>query len=102
MMTLEEILRRTMPGKDVLNLEEAACYLGLSESRLYTLCSKRLVAHYHTGRFTYFRKADLDAYMCSGERREAVADVVEAIDLQLINKQIKQSWKRKRTLSKKA
>lgn len=92
MGALEDILRRTMPGKDVLQADEAAAYLGVSVSRLHTLCSQRAITHYRTGRCTYFRKADLEAYMCSGERRDAVQDILQTLHNN--NLKIKQQWKK--------
>lgn len=80
MNTLVDILGRTFPGKDVLQLDEAAAYIGISANRLYALCSKRQVTHYRTGRSVYFRKSDLDAYMCSGERRAALSEAEAAIE----------------------
>lgn len=80
MITLVDILGRTFPGKDVLQVDEAAAYLGLSVSRVHTLCSRRELTHYRTGRSLYFRKADLDAYMCSGERRAALSEAEAAIE----------------------
>ena len=89
MNELADILSRTYPGKEVLLVEEAAGYLGLSVSRVHALCSSRALAHYSTGRAVYIKKADLDAYMCSGERRAALSEAEAAIEGRRLAKMLK-------------
>ena len=54
--------------KDVLTLNEASEYLGVSRSYLYKLTSGRAIKHYKpTGKKIYFKKEDLDDFLTSNE-----------------------------------
>ncbi|HEY4193994.1 MAG TPA: helix-turn-helix domain-containing protein [Mucilaginibacter sp.] len=52
------------PGNenDVLTLEAAAEYLGVSRWTLYQQTSKKLIKHFKKGRRCYFTRADLAAF----------------------------------------
>ncbi|MDG4945115.1 helix-turn-helix domain-containing protein [Weeksellaceae bacterium KMM 9713] len=59
--SLEELKSNT---KEILNLEEASKYLGISKSYLYKLTSGNKITYYRPeGKLIYFRKEDLDKYL---------------------------------------
>lgn len=67
-LTIEERLERielllTLATKEVLDADEAAAYLRVSKSRLYTMLSDRELPHYKSsnGRVS-FRKSELDEW----------------------------------------
>lgn len=50
--------------KQIMNLKEAALYMGLSSSMIYKMTMKReLPFSKPGGKLIYFRKCDLDDYM---------------------------------------
>jgi len=54
--------------KEILSHEEAAKYIGISESYLYKLT--RQITHFcPSGKRKYYLRKDLDAYMLSGKRK---------------------------------
>jgi len=63
---LERIERLVMLGsKDVLNVQEVALLIGVSESRVRHLCSERALPYYKQGRNVYFRKSEVEKYLLS-------------------------------------
>jgi len=59
---IKELLKAQQPRP--LTLEEAAKYLNISKSRLYTLTSRAEIPFYKpTGKRCYFLKSDLDAFL---------------------------------------
>lgn len=63
---LDEIRNLTIiQAKDVLTMDEAAMYMGLSKNYLYKLCQKLQIVHFHSkgGKNIYFRKDDLNEWM---------------------------------------
>lgn len=59
--SLENILNQ---GKDVLNLEEAAKFMGIARSSLYKLTHEQLIPFFKpNGKMVFFEKADLVAWM---------------------------------------
>lgn len=67
-LTIEERLERiemllTLSTKEVLDIDEAACYLGLSKSRTYHLLKDRELPHYKnaSGKVS-FKKTELDEW----------------------------------------
>lgn len=51
-------------SKEVLSLEEAAEYMGVSKGQMYKLTREREIPHSKPGgKMCYFRRADLDAWM---------------------------------------
>lgn len=65
--------------KSVLNSREAACYLGLSLSRLYKLTASKQIPHFKPGKKNvFFDRAELDAWrlqnrIATGEELAAMA-----------------------------
>ena len=52
--------------KDILTLEEAALYLGISPSSLYKLTSARKIPYSKpNGKRCFFRRADIESWMMS-------------------------------------
>jgi len=79
---MDEILERLaeikgyalLAAKDMLTVEEAALYLGLSKSRVYKMTFDHEVPYYKpNGKTVYFEKADLTAWMHKN-RVESVAE----------------------------
>jgi len=67
--------------KDILNMNEASSYLGLSTSQIYKLTSTRKIKFYKpSGKVIFFKKEDLKIYILSKpitpthETEEEVAD----------------------------
>ncbi len=57
---IESIADRLFCAKEVLTLEEASLFLGLSKSQLYKLTGSGAIPHYKPGgKFIYFDHADL-------------------------------------------
>lgn len=73
MATLEELSAKidqlgryaAIRAKAVLDLKETALYTGYSVGQLYRLTSGQQIPHYKKGNRLYFRKSDLEAWMCS-------------------------------------
>lgn len=51
-------------AKTVLDLNEAALFTGFSIGHLYRLTSGRQIPHFKKNRKLYFKKSDLEAWMC--------------------------------------
>lgn len=51
-------------AKTVLDLNEAALFTGFSTAHLYRLTSGRQIPHFKKNRKLYFKKSDLEAWMC--------------------------------------
>lgn len=49
--------------KEAFNVEEAAMFLGLSESRVRHLVWKKEIPHYKRGTNVFFRKSELEDWM---------------------------------------
>lgn len=53
-----------LSAKNMLTIDEAAIYIGLSKSKLYKMTSTREIAHSKpNGKQLYFDKSDLDEWM---------------------------------------
>ena len=62
---LDSLSRMTLIGaKTVLDLEETCLFTGLSKGHLYRLTSGRQIPHFKKNRKLYFKKSDLEAWMC--------------------------------------
>ncbi len=49
--------------KEIISFKEAAVYLSVSESHLYTLTSKRLIKHYKPNKKIYFVRQELNEWV---------------------------------------
>jgi len=80
MQRLDSIERNTLiASKNVLTFEEAVTYTGISRGHLYRMTSEKRVPHYKLQRRLYFRKEELEDWMCrrkvmTVERAESLAD----------------------------
>lgn len=63
--TIERMLtEQNMLQKEVLNFNEACQYLGLSQSHLYKLTSKKSIPHFcPQGKRLYFKRTELDEWL---------------------------------------
>lgn len=66
-----------MEGNRRFNSEQAADYLGISISSLYTLCRRREIPHYRIGSKYLFRPESLDNWIDEKERCCTVYEVTE-------------------------
>lgn len=73
---LNQILEeQNLQKKEILTLEEASRYLGLSKSNLYKKTSLNTIPFYKpNGKIIYFNRSDLDLYMLSN--RQATVDEI--------------------------
>lgn len=83
-MKTNEIIKRLeviecntlLAAKKVLTLEDVSVLTGLSRSHLYKLTCRKDIPHYRpTGKFLYFDRAEVEAWMKRG--RVATNDEVE-------------------------
>lgn len=75
---IEELLtQQTALQKDVLNLKEAAAYMGLSQSYLYKLTSSRKIEHFcPEGKMLFFNRLSLDQWL--QRNRQATITEIES------------------------
>ena len=69
--TIEQLLNnQELLQKEVLSLKEACAYLDVSASYLYKMtCKTNEIPHYvPTGRKIYFKRSELDEWLCSNRR----------------------------------
>lgn len=52
-------------AKTVLDLNEASFFTGFSTGHLYRLTSGRQIPHFKKNRKLYFKKSDLEAWLCA-------------------------------------
>lgn len=72
-VTLSELSRKLdslasitlMGAKSVLDLDETALFTGLSKGHLYRLTSGRQIPFFRKNRKLYFRKSELEQWMCA-------------------------------------
>lgn len=63
--------------KEVLNFNEAALYLDISQSHLYKLTSTSTISHYKpNGKKIYFKRAELDLWLM--QNRQATTEEITA------------------------
>lgn len=61
---LDILEKRNIASKDILTLQEAAVYMGISLSQIYKLTSTQTIPHYKPrGKMCYFEKKELDAWL---------------------------------------
>lgn len=54
----------SLSNKEILTLDEAVNYLGISKSYLYKLTSSKEISHYKpSGKLIYFKRGDLDSWL---------------------------------------
>lgn len=59
--------------KEALTMDDAVAITGLAKSYLYKLCQKSKIPHYKSrgGKYTYFRKSELNNWMLHTQIRTA-------------------------------
>ena len=61
---IDNLEKRAISSKDILTLQEASIYIGVSLSQLYKLTSTQSIPHYKPrGKMCYFEKKELDAWL---------------------------------------
>lgn len=61
---IDNLEKRAISSKDILTLQEASVYIGVSLSQLYKLTSTQSIPHYKPrGKMCYFEKNELDAWL---------------------------------------
>ena len=61
---IDNLEKRAISCKDILTLQEASVYIGVSLSQLYKLTSTQSIPHYKPrGKMCYFEKKELDAWL---------------------------------------
>ncbi len=67
---------QSLLSKDVLNLNEAASYLDVSQSHLYKLTSTKRIPHFcPNGKKLYFKRTELDEWLLSN--RQTTSDDID-------------------------
>lgn len=62
-------LLKTQPEEPPLNFDEACSYLKCSKAYLYKLTCKKMISYFKpNGKFIYFLKSDLNAFLTKGRR----------------------------------
>jgi excisionase family DNA binding protein len=64
---IKELLKKQIvQQKEILTIEEAVDFLGLSKSRLYKMTSNKEIPHYKPGgKVTYLKRTDLEEWVFS-------------------------------------
>ena len=61
---INNLEKRAISSKDILTLQEASVYIGVSLSQLYKMTSTQSIPHYKPrGKMCYFEKKELDAWL---------------------------------------
>ena len=61
---IDNLEKRAISSKDILTLQEASVYIGVSLSQLYKLTRTQSIPHYKPrGKMCYFEKKELDAWL---------------------------------------
>ena len=61
---IDNLEKRAISSKDILTLQEASVYIGVSLSQLYKMTSTQSIPHYKPrGKMCYFEKKELDAWL---------------------------------------
>lgn len=67
---------RQHAAHEYLSMAEAALYLQLPKSTLYQYCHTRRLPYVKRGKYNYFMRSDLDAFMAA-DRRKSVKEIEE-------------------------
>ena len=78
---IKELLRKqTIQQKEILTIEEASDYLGVSTSRLYKITSNKEIPHYKPGgKKIYLNRQEIEKWILSN-RIETVITLDEELD----------------------
>lgn len=82
---LKEVISSALPYRDndertdsIFDVREAASYLKISMSSLYSLTSKREIPHFKRGKKLYFKQDELVLWISEGKRK-SIRDVLSKI-----------------------
>ena len=67
---------------ELMTMEEACEYLGISQSHGYKLTSKGVLPHYKPGKRLYFKKSELDAWINS-HRADDTSSIEQSVQQHL-------------------
>lgn len=85
----DKLSEQNMLQKAVLNLNEAAKYLDISESHLYKLTSTRQIPHFcPQGKKLYFKREELDQWLL--RNRQTATDEIDRLAADYV---IRNKWK---------
>jgi len=83
-MLSDNIEHQKLLRKDIMTLEEASIYVGLSKSAMYKKTSLNLIPFYKpNGKIIYFKRDDLDQWMLTN-RQSTVNEIKEKAENILI------------------
>ena len=72
------MMRQIILSKEVLTLEEAGYYLGMSKSNLYKLTSRREISFYSPGgKKIYFKKSEIESWVLGSDVATISKEAVE-------------------------
>lgn len=72
--------------KEILTIEEASQYLGISKSNLYKKTSAQRIPHYKPeGKLIYFQREELDAWMLRN-RQSTIDEITDKAANLIINR----------------
>ena len=82
---IKELLKKqTIQQKEILTIEEASDFLGLSVSRLYKMTSNKEIPHYKPGgKKIYLNRNEIESWILNS-RVESTYDLDEKLDSYLI------------------
>lgn len=86
---IDELSKRLqLPQKDVLTLEDASAFTGLSRSQIYKLTSAGDIPHYKpNGKYIYFDRKELEAWLL--RNRVSTNEEITEIAQRYINASLK-------------
>ncbi|EDP96741.1 helix-turn-helix domain-containing protein [Kordia algicida OT-1] len=78
---IKELLKKqTLQQKEILTIEEASEFLGLSTSRLYKMTSNKEIPHYKPGgKKIYLNRQELEQWILNS-RVDSINDVDDELD----------------------
>jgi excisionase family DNA binding protein len=78
---IKELLKKqTIQQKELLTIDEAAYFLGLSASRLYKMTSNKEIPHYKPGgKIIYLRRQELEEWILEG-KVTSINDIVDDME----------------------
>ena len=78
--------RQNILRKEILTMDEASQYLGISKSNLYKKTSAQKIPHYKPeGKIIYFRREELDSWMLRN-RQSTIDEITDKAANLIINK----------------
>ncbi|MEZ4801513.1 MAG: helix-turn-helix domain-containing protein [Gelidibacter sp.] len=76
----ELLIKQSIQQKEILTIEEASEFLGLSKSRLYKMTSNKEIPHYKPGgKITYLNRQELEQWILNS-RISSISDFDSDMD----------------------